>query len=381
MQTVTIQNSSPKSENLSRVSAQQQANINDSSITNPEKKKPSKNTRSKKLKKTLKKIVVVLIVLLLLGVCYFALNSLFKSAFGLITDSVEAIMNLNIVLRVGLFSAIIASWGIFFLPFQSGMMVLISYFERNFITCMLIIFLAQFSSFTITFFLSRKCLSSCLKRKFKDSDAYKVIMACGQKKGLPTVILLRLVYVPAGLKNYLIPQTEIPYGVFILGSMPITMIMGAIYVSVGLGLEKVDDIMSPRSFNEKSVSEKVQQIVSYIFMILTLAVVIFFCYYLNKEVGKLGEKKRKEFEKKNEKNEKKGIDEEEAQVHQEELEENAGVVFLNNEIQRQKPEEEKKNDQIEKGSTKDSSDAGGSSGSKNGEEGPKGENEKVVSDK
>lgn len=206
------------------------------------------------------------------GLLLFYKKNTEKIVIGLI-DTVRQIQKVKEPYPNIIFFFILLSLQLLFIPIQSTFGILMTMAMSNFLRPMLLMASSSILSSSITFFIVRNCCRGRLTKKFEDKPLYKLVIQESKESPWRVNAMVRLLYIPAGVKNTVLPLSEVPFLTFFTCSIPFSLFYSSIFAFVGLQLKEPEKILKKRKFKEKEFGEKVELFVTYFLLFLSFVVI------------------------------------------------------------------------------------------------------------
>ena len=135
------------------------------------------------------------------------------------------------------------------------------------------------------YFVVKRYFYNYLYAKLDRNLYYNVIKEESAKTPWKTAFITRILYIPTGLKDYILVMVNNPFSCFIVSSF----IVHALYVIelliVASELQSINDLFNKgKGWSEKNKSEKFSFMFGLIMVIITLAIMSYLSYWANKKV-------------------------------------------------------------------------------------------------
>ncbi len=213
---------------------------------------------------------LIFIIILFIVLSKFVFGRMLKK----IATVCEKIGNLPAVYRYSNFCLILILYQILPLPAQTTFVLVMAYILEDYIASMLILYASVAISGSITFIASRYLFSECLNKKYKDSYVLRIIKEDMKERMHITNIAVRLMYIPAAIKNHSLVISGATYWVYILWYFVAETFFGLLLVSMGISTKKHGKQLSIKDFRDASIIHKINLIVLPLSILLTATILI-----------------------------------------------------------------------------------------------------------
>ena len=193
------------------------------------------------------------------------------------------------------------------LPILASMTILVGYFQKNFLLTFTTSLVGIPMGQAACYFISVYWISGWVDNNYKRNPYYAMIKESGKTDGPILVMLIRLMMVPAGVKNYLLPLSGVEFGKFMFYSFPEAIFYSLLYSLISLEIKSILEISGESHEGPGTIKLSCLVVV----FLVTLSVFVFLVYYIKSKVETMKEKLITEKRRNNQKYNQ--IDEEEPQ--------------------------------------------------------------------
>lgn len=244
------------------------------------------------------KLIVVILVFIAIIIISVILWRIFTNdAILFLIDLLRKLNDLFVPLSSFIFFSYIVAVQISMMPVFSWSCILVAYIQQNFFHTLILVLCAAFTSSSIFFIISSYFLRSYLINQYKDDILFKIIVKGGKERPYWIGILVRTLYVPIGYKNMMLPLSGMYYYQFIIVAVVHNGIVACFFILVGLKLGSISEFINPKSFQNKSLRQKITQIITLLLIPVTLIIIIFLTVLMRCQFNSLKQKEIQDLEK------------------------------------------------------------------------------------
>lgn len=254
---------------------------------------PPPEPKKKKPYCTLCRIITVTTIILIVIILAIFWKKFTKKAIMFNINLVKSISELKEPFSSGLYFTILFTLDLLFIPGQTTLGILITISKEQFLIPCLILILSSTASAWITYLMAKKCCRKKIIKKYKDTALFKLVMTKAKKSPFKVNLMVRMLYIPIGFKNYLLPVSESGFCVYACCQFPFAVFFAVIITFVGMQLDDPMQLLDTRNFNEKTGGEKFQTIVGFCFIIVTVVLIVGMCIWSRKKLKQIEQEHRK----------------------------------------------------------------------------------------
>ena len=175
------------------------------------------------------------------------------------------------------------------LPCQTWICLLCTFTLKNIMFNFIFLTFCSFVSSLFIYFIGTRYLNDWLESQLRDNKFYSVLKIESKKSPWRTAFLTRLIYLPTGIKEYLLVIIKNPFPSFAVSSL----IVHAIYIiellMISNEIEELKDFFTKKkSWSNKSTFEKASFIFVFALIILTVSFMAYISYLTTKRVEEKG---------------------------------------------------------------------------------------------
>ena len=178
---------------------------------------------------------------------------------------------------------------IFGLPCQTWVCLLCTFTLKNLLFNFVFLTLCSFISSLFIYFVGKRYLHDWLESRLRDNKFYSVLKMESKKSPWRTAFLTRLIYLPTGIKEYLLVIINNPFPSFVVSSLMVHAIYIIELLMISNEIEEIKEFFTrKKSWSEKSTFEKTSFIFVFILIVLTVSVMGYISYLTTKRVEEKG---------------------------------------------------------------------------------------------
>jgi len=186
------------------------------------------------------------------------------------------------------FVGILVSYQLFFLPMQTGFIILMGYILNDYISSMIFLFSSTLISGSITYIACNGCLRDYMLIRYRDNDIFQVILQESVKHPNRTNAMIRFMFIPVTLKNIALSLGGGGYFIFTFWNFVSTLTFGSLYIFIGaeLNIHKHTKKLNWGSFKESGIAEQLEIVLFPVIFIATISIMCFFCILTRRKLRK-----------------------------------------------------------------------------------------------
>lgn len=249
---------------------------------------------------TVKQIVIYVTVGIVFVMLFYYLTLKFgRRLLDLIVIGLRALVKSNNVFSYLLLASIQFVFGwVLFMPGLSTFNVLQAFLMQSFWKSLLISFIGSYLSSVISFLIIKTYFRHQIIEKFKRKIIFRILYIEVKKRPWQMGLLFNLLFIPASLKNYLMPLTSITCQQYAIVVFPVHMFYCAMFAFVGYSMKDINSMLhDDKPFSEKSTAQQVQSIVTWALLGLTIILMIGFGIIAKKKYAEIEEEHRVQVDK------------------------------------------------------------------------------------
>jgi uncharacterized membrane protein YdjX (TVP38/TMEM64 family) len=232
--------------------------------------------------------VAVVGVLLL----YLIVHHLGKEAFELVLDTLRKLVKSNNPLSYLLLILFQFLFGwILFMPGLSTFNILQAFLMQSFWKSFLLSFIGTYLASISLYIVIKKYFRSQIIEKFRRKILFRIVYLEVKKRPWQMGLLFNLLFIPISLKNYLMPLTSITLEQYAIVLFPVHMFYCAMFAFIGYSVKDINSLFhdGDESFSDKSTAAKIQTVMTYVLLALTIGLMIAFFFMAKKKYAEIEE--------------------------------------------------------------------------------------------
>lgn len=213
------------------------------------------------------------VILIILSVVYFLLikNHFLNSSVVALEDWLKQIYEKSPFQVYFIIYLIINCVIIFCIGSHSVFCVITALVIKNPFLAFLILFISSVSGDSIVFVISKKFLRNRLVSKFKSNEFFGVLLEESKNEPFKTAFLTRLLFIPAGIKNYILSAIDNKASSYFISGMSLHAFYIIESVLIAQELGEIEDLLNRgQHWSDKSTIEKISFIFVMCFVIFTV---------------------------------------------------------------------------------------------------------------
>lgn len=141
----------------------------------------------------------------------------------------------------------------------------------------------------VCYLITIGCFSDWVKKKYSGNLYYELIKDAGKEDGPLLVALVRVMMIPAGIKNYLLPLVGLSFLKYMLYSSTESIFFSLVYVMLGTEIQNLLELVGDDSGNNKEEKNgsKMKELLLYVLLGLTITIMVFLIWYVKRRFEKM----------------------------------------------------------------------------------------------
>lgn len=250
-------------------------------------------------KKSNKKKIIIILIFIISSLIIFTFlekTGILSKCLKTLQKKLKSLSKTNHILSLFLMFLLIFIIFIFALPGQMIGSIFCVIIISNFLKSFFYLSLFSILSSTITYILTLLFCGKCLKKTFKDNKIVKLLEKEAFFRPFKTSCITRSLFLNAGVKDYMLILVDVPFWSYFLSSVIFNGGYSLLYSLIGSEISQIEEFIDhPKSWEHKSVYEKISLIVLGISVFLTVFFFIFIGCWAKKKLKENNDKKDIEF--------------------------------------------------------------------------------------
>lgn len=260
-----------------------------------QKKKQGKSgNKSRSSRITILMIILIGTILALVAYNEHKLLKNFEFILHIIKNLVQSEMATSPVFGISLIFTIEFIIYQFFLPLVSIYNLLVVYLLQNPLLSYIVIFVSCMANSFFTYFVVRKCMKDKIDKEISKSKILKKILEKLEGKDWQMFFLIKLLTLPATLKNLVLGSLDIKSHVLFFGNLIFYGALSFKFCLIGSGIREIEDIFSghDKDWRERSMVQKL----GFLVVLAVILFNVFFVGYIGSNLKKFMEEEENEEE-------------------------------------------------------------------------------------
>ena len=246
---------------------------------------------------TLQIVIYSAIAIVVVLFFYFVVRYFGKDAFDMVIHTLRSLVKSSNPLSILLLGALQFVFGwVLFMPGLSTFNILQAFLMQSFWKSFLITFIGSYLASLILFLIIKKFFRKQIIEKFRRKILFRIVYLEVKKRPWQMGLLFNLLFIPASLKNYLMPLTSITLEQYAIVIFPVHMFYCAMFAFVGYSVKDINTLFHDKPFSEKSTAQQLQTVVTYFLLLLTIVLMIAFFILAKKKYTEIEEEHKMQAE-------------------------------------------------------------------------------------
>ena len=171
------------------------------------------------------------------------------------------------------------------LPTHTIINILTSLIIGDIVSSFVILTIYSLIAATAIFLLCRYCLRDYLLGLFKDNIFFSILLEESKEAPYKTAFLTRIIFISAGLKEYILALIGNPYPSFIISGLFVHGFFVLEAVLIAQGITNIQEFLdSKKTWAQKSFIEKLSFVMVLVLIVVTVVIMGVIGYYATKKV-------------------------------------------------------------------------------------------------
>lgn len=194
-----------------------------------------------------------------------------------------------------LLSQVIYGWIPIF-PGISTFNIMMAFLMKSFWRPFLISFIGGYLASLSVVYVVRNYLRNKVVEQFKNKVIFAIVYLAVKRNPVRMGILVNFLFLPPSGRNYLCALTSIPFEQYLYAVLPGHLTYCFMFSLIGYTATDLNTFFHDKPFSEKSFAEKLQKVLTYFMLLLTVGIMVFFGYLAKKMYAEFEENLKKDAE-------------------------------------------------------------------------------------